>query len=74
MNWEVLANIGGNRGYLGSCALEALPNIRGGRGRKSGRMVAMWSVLASVALEKEPRMCLDDRFVFVLARRGRFDG
>jgi hypothetical protein len=34
--WEVLANIGGNRGYLASCALEALPNVQGGRDRMSG--------------------------------------
>jgi hypothetical protein len=34
--WEVLANIGGNRGYLGSCALEALPNVQGRRDRMSG--------------------------------------
>jgi hypothetical protein len=26
--WEVLANIRGNRGYPGSCALKALPNVQ----------------------------------------------
>jgi hypothetical protein len=33
--WEVLANIGGNRGYLGSCVLKVLPNVQGGRYRTS---------------------------------------
>jgi hypothetical protein len=26
--WEVLANVRGNRGYPGSCALKALPNVQ----------------------------------------------
>jgi hypothetical protein len=33
-------------------------------------MIAVWSVVTAVVLEKK---CLDDRFVIALARRGRFD-
>jgi hypothetical protein len=29
--WEILANIGGNRGHPGSCALRALANVQKGR-------------------------------------------
>jgi hypothetical protein len=34
--WEVLANIGGKRGYPGSCALKALPYVQEGHVETSG--------------------------------------
>jgi hypothetical protein len=58
--WELLVKIRGNRGYPGSCALKALPNVQEEHVRTSGLvavgMVAAWSVVATVALNKELRM------------------
>jgi hypothetical protein len=47
----------GNRGYPGSCALKALPNVKGGARWTSGLVTggivaAVWSVVTTVALEK----------------------
>jgi hypothetical protein len=64
--WEVLANIGGNSGYLGSCTLEALPHIQGVR----WLLGSPWWPLLFLRRNRE---CLDHRFVIVLARRGHSD-
>jgi hypothetical protein len=49
--WEILANIGGNRGHAGSCALKALPNVQKGPVGTSGarywRCVAIESTSVS---------------------------
>jgi hypothetical protein len=65
---EILTNVVGKRGHPGSCALEALPNVQ------EGHVVTGWDrgPWWPLSLGRNNCECLDDQFVIVRERRGRF--
>jgi hypothetical protein len=73
---EILANVVGKRGQPGSCALEALPNVQEGHvGTGWDRFLSVWLLCGPwwpLSLWRNKCECLDDQFVIVRERRGRF--
>jgi hypothetical protein len=70
---EILANVGGKRGHPGSCALKALPNVKGGaRWDELGSLLSAWLLCGAwwpMLLGGNNCGGLDDQFVIA---RGRF--